>query len=110
MTISAGSITINGTTGAHTGSGASFEALDAWWTAVDGDAAYPDASMRAAVKNGLKPLIQAIADAVLHQVTSHGEVTVTITTSSAGLQRDPVSPYTATLAPASNKTLSGTIA
>jgi hypothetical protein len=127
MALSGGSITVNSETGAHTGSGMSFEILDAWWTAkgpdydedhlpqVPGESPEEWLARRisviVAVKQGIASLLQAIADGVVAEITSNAEVTVTVTANDAGLQRlpDPPEAGAATVAPATPVDLAGTI-
>lgn len=127
MSLSAGSITINSETGAHTGSGMSFEILDAWWTARGSDydedhlpqvpGESPEEwlarriSVIVAVKQGITSLLQAIAAGIVAEITTNGEVTVTVGTNDAGLQRLPTPPDAgaATIAPATPVALAGTI-
>jgi len=111
MALSAGSIAVNPTTGAHTGSGMAFEILDAWWTAKSGD--YADASIATivAVKEGIATLLLAIAAGVVAEITTNAQVSVTVGTNDAGLQRLPPPPDAgaATVAPAAPVALAGTI-
>lgn len=111
MAIDSGSITINPTTGGHTGSGMSYEILDNWWDA--NSSRYAEASVETivAVKEGISSLLQAIADGVVAEIINNAEVTVTVTTSTAGLQRLPNPPNagSATVAPATAVDLSGYI-
>ena len=127
MALSAGSVTINAETGTHTGSGMSFEILDAWWTArgsdydedhlpqVPGESTEEWLARRiaviVAVKHGITSLLQAIAAGIVAEITTNGEVTVTVGTNDAGLQRLPSPPDAgaATVAPASPIELVGTI-
>jgi|GEM_PF-4059471 hypothetical protein len=111
MALSAGSITVNPTTGAHTGSGMAFEILDAWWTAKSGDYAEATVATIVAVKEGIATLLQAIAAGIVAEITTNGEVTVTVGTNDAGLQRLPSPPDAgaATIAPATPVALAGTI-
>jgi hypothetical protein len=55
---------------------------------------------------------EAVAEAIVEHFKAHASVgmnvTVTITPDDSGLQRDPVTPFGATLAPTTNKTISGT--
>ena len=59
---------------------------------------------------------EAVAEAIVEHLKAHATITMnvtvatitTITPSDSGLQRDPVTPFGATLAPSTNKTLSGT--
>jgi hypothetical protein len=67
-----------------------------------------------AARPDLRKFTDALAEAVVTYFKANAEVavnvttTTTVTTSDAGLQRDPVTPFTATLAPTANKTLGGT--
>jgi hypothetical protein len=56
-------------------------------------------------------LSEALATAIIEHIQAHAEVEVTVTTSDAGLQTtpDPNDPGVPTDAPASDKTLAGTI-
>jgi len=67
----------------------------------------------------LRKLADALADAIVTHIQAHATVnvnvavdtvntTTTIRTTDAGLQRDPVTPFAATLGPSSNQTLTGT--
>lgn len=55
---------------------------------------------------------EAVAEAIIEHFKAHASVgmnvTVTVTPGDAGLQRDPITPFDATLGPATNKTLTGT--
>lgn len=66
MALTAGSISINESTGEHSGSGASYEMLDAWWTDF-GSSFYSEASTATivAVKQGMGATLQAIADGMV---------------------------------------------
>lgn len=107
MALSAGSISINEETGEHTGSGASYDMLDAWWTNY-GSSLYSGQSTAivVAVKQGIGALLQAIADGGFGHFLANHEAEATISTSTGGLQQvdsadtDP---------PATQKTLPVTI-
>lgn len=127
MAISAGSITINETTGEHTGSGMAFEILDAWWT--DNASTYDEAhfprlavetaeewlarrvAMIVLVKSKMVALFGGIANAIVTEITTNAEVTVTVGANDAGLQRlpDPPDAGAATVAPAAPVTLTGRV-
>jgi hypothetical protein len=127
MALSAGSIAVNPTTGAHTGSGMAFEILDAWW--ADAETNYSETAIPqipgetpaawlarrvgviVAVKNGITSLLQAIAAGIVAEITTNAEVAVTVGTGDAGLQRLPNPPDAgaATVAPAAPVELTGTI-
>jgi hypothetical protein len=69
------------------------------------------ADEKAAVGASMKDFCEGLAEAIVDEIRANAEVTVTITTSDAGLQRLPASlvENEPTKAPAASKTLTGTI-
>jgi hypothetical protein len=59
-------------------------------------------------RSAMEALFNAQAAAIVDHITANAEVTVTITPSDSGLQRDPAS-SDPTLAPAADKVLTGTL-
>ena len=66
----------------------------------------PDSAGQAKIREGCR----AMAAGIVGHITANAVATVTVGTGTAGLQRDPVSPFAATLAPAAPVALTGSIA
>jgi hypothetical protein len=125
MTLTIGSCAIDAG-GNVTGTGLSADIANAWRSALQAVVATPPPNPPKSPPAGplqlaylmmvSTPFLVAFADnlaaAIINQITSNAAVTVNVTTSTAGLQLtpNPNNPNTATLAPAANVPLSGTIA
>lgn len=92
MALAKGSITVDGN-GDASGSGLSKRILDGFLGGGALAALVADltGSRKAEVVQGMADLAQAISDGVVDELVANGEVTITIDTSDAGLQRLPVS-------------------
>jgi hypothetical protein len=104
MAMAPGSITINPTTGADSGSGAAYELFQDYDAKLDYGAA--TGTTLAAAKQQAADLCESIAQVIVNHVTTNGKAVVD--TGDAGLQRLPAAPMLEDdpcKAPAAKKTL-----
>lgn len=104
MALTVGSVAVDDD-GNVTGSGLSRTICDALVLGVDAEVLAP-------LGDAIAPLATALATAIVDEITTNAVVTVTIETSDSGLQRtpNPNNADTPTQGPATQKTLTGTIA
>lgn len=100
MTLEIGTIEVDAN-GDATGTGLAFAIFNGALSALSGE-------NRSKVAGGMAPFCTGIAMAIIEHLTEHGVVSVEVTPSNAGLQRNPED-SAPTLAPAETKTLTGSI-
>lgn len=103
MALEVGSVSI-GPGGTPTGSGLALALYNALLAPAS-----PSARALPAISGPISQVSVALATAIIGHLTEHGVVTVSVTPSDAGLQRDPAD-EAPTLAPVETKTLTGSIA
>lgn len=104
MGLSAGTVDIDGD-GNVTGSGLALAIFEGTSGALSDE-------IKAKIGSSMKPFCEGLAAAIVDHIQDNAVVTVTVHTTDGALQRTP-NPNTAntdTQGPASNKTLSGTVA
>lgn len=112
MTLSAGTVTVASDL-SHSGSGAALELYESLKTIATSDATWddaPDAQKKAMLDNFA--LLSTKLGVLVDYIKNNAVVSVTIGTGDAGLQRMPASTAedTPTKAPASAKSITGTVA
>lgn len=103
MALNAGEVEVD-EDGEATGSGLALAIFNGALSAVATD-------QRKQVAAGMAPFCNGVAAAIVDHIRDNAEVTVTITTADAGLQRlpTPATAGAATIGPASDKTFTGTL-
>lgn len=103
MALEAGSITVD-SDGSATGTGLAYAMFSGALGSVT-------AANRARIAADIAPFFEGLAEAIIDHITANAEITVTIETTDVGLQRtpNPNNAETATLGPATQKVLTGSI-